>query len=142
MEADLVIQDGLVIPGWELWVTASRSGGPGGQHANKTSSRVSLHWNLVGSTALREFQRARLMGRLRNRLGQDGVLKVTVDDARSQHRNREIARERLVDVIRRGLVVQRTRVATRPTRSSQRRRVDSKKRRGQVKRMRRSPSDD
>ena len=86
---DLSIQKGLVIPGGELTMTTSRSGGPGGQHANKTSSRVTVHWNIADSTVLDERERARLLVRLATQLTSDGVMQVTSSESRSQHQNRD-----------------------------------------------------
>lgn len=138
----LPVRDGVEIPGWELWFTASLSGGPGGQHANKTNSRVSLHWSVLSTTALDERQRYRVMRRLASRIDNDGVLAVHADDTPSQHRNKELARERLAALVADALVVQKRRRATRPSRASQRRRVDTKKKRGALKKQRSERFDD
>ncbi len=127
------VRPGLWIPDHELEESASRSGGPGGQHVNKTSTRITLRWSLVHSTAITEQTRARLITRLRTRLTLDGDLIVVVDSSRSQHQNREEARVRLARIVRDALVVVKPRVDTKPTRSSQRRRVASKKHRSGVK---------
>jgi|MDSW01.1.fsa_nt_gb ribosome-associated protein len=142
MSDELEIQRGVTIPAWELWWTASRSGGPGGQHANKTSSRVTLHWSLTQSSALTPSMKARALRKLRSRLTAQGELLVSVDTTRSQHQNRELARERLAQIIRDALKVAKRRVATKPTKGSQRRRVDAKKARGDTKKMRKKPSMD
>ncbi|TVR05029.1 MAG: aminoacyl-tRNA hydrolase [Deltaproteobacteria bacterium] len=139
MSDDLAINDGLTIPGWELWVTTSRSSGAGGQHVNRTESRVTLHWNLLGSSVLDEGTKARLRQRLSSRLTADGVLQVSAEDERSQHRNRALARERLAEVVREGLKRRRRRVATKPTRGSERRRLKAKRLQGEKKALRRSP---
>jgi ribosome-associated protein len=132
----LPVRDDVEIPGWELWFTASLSGGPGGQHANKTNSRVSLHWSVISTTVLDERQRIRVMRRLASRIDNDGVLAVHADDTPSQHRNKEFARERLAALVADALVVRKRRRATRPSRASQRRRVDAKKKRGALKKQR------
>lgn len=138
----LPVREGIEIPGWELWFTASLSGGPGGQHANKTSSRVSLHWSVISTTALDERQRQRVMRRLASRIDSEGVLVVHADDTPSQHRNKTFARTRLAALVAAALVVQKRRRATRPSRSSQRRRVDAKRRRGALKKQRSERFDD
>lgn len=142
MSEELEIQRGVTIPAWELWWTASRSGGPGGQHANKTSSRVTLHWSLAQSSALTPTMKSRALRKLRSRLTVQGELLISVDTTRSQHQNRELARERLAQIIRDALKVAKRRVATKPTKGSQRRRVDAKKARGDTKKMRKKPSTD
>lgn len=142
MSEELPIQNGVTIPSWELWWTASRSGGPGGQHANKTSSRVTLHWSVVGTAAVTSATKARLIRKLRTRMTAAGEILVSVDTTRSQHQNREIARERLAHMVREALKVQRRRVATKPTKGSERRRVAAKKARGDTKKLRRKPSDE
>ncbi|MCA9544349.1 MAG: aminoacyl-tRNA hydrolase [Myxococcales bacterium] len=130
---DLEVQEGVVIPGWELYFTASRSGGPGGQHANKTSSRVTLHWAIASTTALTEVQRARVMRKLAGRIDDDGVLQISAEDDRSQHRNKALALERLAALVRQALVVPKHRRPTRPTKGSVRRRLDAKKAQGEKK---------
>ncbi len=142
MADDLPVRPGLRIPGAELSFSAARSGGPGGQHANKTSSRVTLRWDVRASVALTGVQRARLLERLATRLDQGQVLAVSVDDSRSQHRNREIARERLAKLVRQALHVPKARRATRPSAGARRRRLESKRQRGAVKKLRRTPPGD
>lgn len=132
---DLEIRPGITIPGSELSESHSRSGGPGGQHVNTTSSRITLRWSIPDS-ALPEAIRQRLVQRLGSRLTTRGELIVHADGHRSQLRNREAARERLAAVVRDALVEQKKRRATRPTRGSQRRRVQAKKQRGERKRLR------
>lgn len=139
MTDDLPIHDTLTLPGWELWVTTSRSSGAGGQHVNRTESRVTLHWNLAGSSVLTDAQRARLLQRLGGRVNADGVLQVSVETHRSQHRNREEARERLQALVVEALQTRRARRATRPTRSSVRRRLEAKRQQGEKKERRRKP---
>jgi len=133
---DLEIRPGLVIPAAELQEAASRSGGPGGQHVNKTSTRVTLRWNALSSESLNETQRRRLQRRLESRLTRSGDLLVHARQQRSRARNRELARERLAELVREGLAAPRKRVATRATRASRQRRLDAKRKRGALKRGR------
>jgi ribosome-associated protein len=133
---DLRVRADLVIPAAELEEAASRSGGPGGQHVNKTSTRVSLRWNVIQSSALSDAQRRRLCSQLESRLTRAGDLVVHAAGTRSQSRNRELARERLVELVVAALARRKPRRPTRPTRASKTRRVDEKTRRGGVKRTR------
>jgi ribosome-associated protein len=139
---DLRVSRGLLIPASELREAASRSSGPGGQHVNKTNTRVTLRWNIQNSDALSERQRARLLERLAHRLTSQGALIVHADQARSRTRNRERALIRLSAIVREGLSVQRPRVATKPSKGARKRRVDQKKRRSSLKGQRRRPSAD
>lgn len=132
----LVVTDSVRVPRHELDVRFSASGGPGGQHANKAATRAELTFDVEVSAAFTEAQR----DRVRSRLGSS--IRIVADDERSQLRNRVLAEERLVAKLREALHVPRRRRPTRPTRGSQRRRVDEKKRRSDVKRNRRRPADD
>lgn len=131
-----------MIPASELREQASRSGGPGGQHVNKTSTRVTLRWSVRESQALSPAQRARLIARLGARLTRAGELVVHAGRQRSRARNRQAARERLVELVRGALARRRPRVATRASRGIRERGVAEKRRRGAVKRQRRRPSDE
>jgi ribosome-associated protein len=122
------------IPLSEIEMRTSRSGGPGGQHANVTASRVEAVLDVASSPSLTEAQRNRVMARLGPRLT------AVAQDTRSQARNRDLALERLRSRLAGALAVQRPRKGTRPTRASKERRLGSKKRRGEVKRARRRPS--
>jgi ribosome-associated protein len=132
----LVVSDTVRIPRHELAVTFSASGGPGGQHANKASTRVEVVLDVGSSSAFTLAQRERVVARL------GPVVRVVADDERSQLRNRALAEERLVAKLRTALYVPRSRRPTRPTRGSQRRRVEAKKQRGETKRYRRPPGTD
>jgi ribosome-associated protein len=134
----LAVNESLAIPRTELDVRVSRSSGAGGQHVNKTSSRVEIFWNVVGSRALSEEQRTRLMEKLASKLTTEGSIRVVASDMRSQSRNRELAEERLADLVRRALVIPRKRRATKPTRAAKEARLDSKKRHSTKKRDRRN----
>ena len=133
----LAVNESLSIPRTELDVRVSRSSGAGGQHVNKTSSRVEIFWNIVGSRAVSEEQRTRLREKLASKLTTEGSIRVVASDMRSQSRNRELAEERLADLVRRALVVPRKRRATKPTRAAKEARLDSKKRHSTKKRDRR-----
>jgi len=130
----------LEIDEQELEVLTTTSRGPGGQHVNRSETRVVLRWNVLESESLTEEQRARLLDRLGSRISREGVLQVAAEDHRSQTRNRELARERLAELVAAALKRERPRRATKPTRASQKRRVDDKKKRGAIKDRRRKPS--
>src|SRR5689334_12679949 len=132
----------LRLPLAELEFRATRSGGPGGQHVNTSSTRVEVWWDVGASPSLSEEQRARLMTRLANRLDNSGRLRLVSSTSRSQLRNREDVTERLREVVARALEVPRQRRRTKPTRSSKLARVEAKRRRSAVKRERRPPRDD
>ena len=140
-QPDLEVGGGVVIPAKELHQQASRSGGPGGQHVNKTSTRVTLRWNVRDSDVLDDRQRERLLIRLGSRLTRSGELVVHVDGHRSRMRNMEDARARLAEAVATGLEVPLSRRPTRPTRAARERRIDDKRRRGSLKRIRGSQDD-
>jgi ribosome-associated protein len=132
----LVVTRSVRIPRRELSVSFSTSGGPGGQHANKAATRVELRFDVESSSALGPVQRQRVIDRL------GPVVRVVVDDERSQHRNRAIAERRLVALLQRALRVERPRRPTAPTAGSKQRRRESKARRSELKRQRRRPPQD
>ncbi|PIE22056.1 MAG: aminoacyl-tRNA hydrolase [Planctomycetota bacterium] len=132
----------LAIPEEELRYQAVRSSGPGGQHVNKTSTKVELRWNILESQALGEEQRQRLLEKLASRLDQSGELRLTCDETRSQTRNRDIVRARLQRIVDEALKVPKKRRKTKASRAAKRRRLDEKNRRGQVKQLRRRPGRD
>lgn len=139
MSGDLFVRRGLTIPAHELVEQVSHAGGPGGQHVNKTASRITLRWCISKSGVLGDTWRERLLAKFASRLTKDGELLVHADDHRSQHQNREAARARLAELVDEGLKVPKKRRATKPTAGSRRRRLDAKKRRGDVKRGRKRP---
>jgi len=138
----LAVNESLSIPRNELDVRVSRSSGAGGQHVNKTSSRVEIFWNVLASRALSEEQRARLQEKLGPRLTTEGSIRVVASDMRSQSRNRDLAEERLAELVRRALVVPKKRKATKPTRAAKEARLEAKKRHSHKKRERRDASFD
>ncbi len=137
----LEVNDSLWIPRAELAYRASRSGGPGGQHVNTSSTRVEVTWDVGASPSLNEEQRARLREKLANRISGEGVLQLAASDHRSQHQNKEAVTGRLVELVRQALVIPRARRKTRPTRASREARLHAKKRRSETKRLRGSIED-
>jgi ribosome-associated protein len=136
----LPVNDTLSIPRNELDVRVSRASGAGGQHVNKTSSRVEIFWNVVGSRALTEEQRSRLTQKLASRLTSEGSIRVVASDMRSQSRNRDLAEGRLADLVRQALIIPKKRRATKPTRAAKEARLEAKKRHSTKKRDRRTTS--
>jgi ribosome-associated protein len=123
----------VVLPLTEVELQVSRSSGPGGQHAQKSETRVVAVFDVEGSSALTETQKRRVVARA------GPVLRAVAQDERSQARNRELALERLVTALREALRVPRKRKPTKPTAASRKRRLEQKRRRGEVKRLRRPP---
>jgi ribosome-associated protein len=129
----LPVNRSVRIPRNELQFSFSASGGPGGQHANRSNTRVELRFDIDSSTAFGPVQRQRLL----ERLGPE--IRIVADDERSQLRNRSLAEQRLAERIREALHVERPRRATKPTKASRERRKESKQRRSDIKRTRRKP---
>ncbi len=137
MERDLIrVTRSVLLPLSEIKLRVSRSSGPGGQHAQKSSTRVEAVFDVEASSALTDTQKRRVVTRA------GPVLRAVAQDERSQARNRELAVERLVEKLRAALAVPRRRVATKPSPASRERRLAEKRRRGEKKRLRRSPADD
>ncbi len=132
----LTISRTLTLPESELVERFLRADGPGGQHVNRTESAVELRFDVAHSPTLPEPLRERLLARRDRRLTDEGVLVIQARRFRDQGRNREDARERLVEIIRGTLVVPKKRVATKPTRASQERRLVGKQQRGKLKQAR------
>ncbi|MGH7517009.1 MAG: alternative ribosome rescue aminoacyl-tRNA hydrolase ArfB [Gemmatimonadales bacterium] len=130
------------VPASELEYRASRSGGPGGQHVNTSSTRVELVWDIVATTALDDAQRALVVARLGPRIDTAGRLRLVSGGSRSQLRNREAVTERLRRLVAEALVPPRPRKRTKPTAAAKARRLDAKRRRGALKRTRRARPDD
>jgi ribosome-associated protein len=135
----LEVSPTLRVPLAELEYRATRSGGPGGQHVNTSSTRVEVSWDVAGSPALSEEQRQRLLVRLASRLDGTGRLRLVSSTTRSQLRNREEVTERLRQIVADGLVVPKVRKRTKPSRAAKAARLESKRKRSATKRDRRRP---
>jgi ribosome-associated protein len=138
----LEITSDLLLPLAELDFRATRSGGPGGQHVNTSSTRIELWWDIRASPALTEAQRNRLLSRLATRLDSEGRLRIVASESRSQLRNREAATARLREVVAAALAVAKPRKRTRPSRAAKAARLEAKRRRSATKRERRTPRHD
>ena len=132
----LHVTDDITIADWEMTESFSRSSGPGGQNVNKVSTAVELRFEAERSPNLPEAVKTRLKRLAGRRWTTDGAILIRVEDTRSQARNREIAQERLAELIRKALVAPKRRIPTRPTAGSKRRRLAAKATRGAVKALR------
>jgi ribosome-associated protein len=135
----LEITPELRIPLSELDYRASRSGGPGGQHVNTSSTRIELWWDAAGSPSLTEEQRSQLIHRLGSRLDTGGRLRLVSSGSRSQLRNREDVTDRFRSTIAAALVVRKKRKVTKPSRAAKAARLEAKRRRSSTKQRRRAP---
>jgi ribosome-associated protein len=138
----LEISPDLRLPRSELEYRASRSGGPGGQHVNTSSTRIEVWWDVAGSPSLTPEQRDSLLQRLQSRLDTAGRLRLVSSGSRSQLRNREDVTERLQSVIAAALAPRKERKPTRPSRAAKAARLEAKRRRSARKQRRRSPPTD
>jgi ribosome-associated protein len=130
------VMDGVLIPENEVRITASRSGGPGGQNVNKVSSKVTLSFDVRGSAVLSEEQKRKIMGRLATRISKEGILQVVSQRTRSQELNRLDALARFSELLRRVLTPQVPRIKTRVSEAAKRRRVDEKRKHSLTKQKR------
>ena len=136
---DLRITDTVTIPMTELQFHFSRSGGPGGQHVNRTATQVELTFDVQGTTSLNEAQRARVLSKLKSAIDSRGVLHLTCQTTRSQSRNRAEVIERFQRLLRQALHVPKPRRPTQPGRAAAERRLQAKRRAGLLKQERRRP---
>jgi ribosome-associated protein len=132
----LEINKHLTLPEQELTFTASRSSGPGGQHVNKSNTRVTLSFDVGQSPFLSGEQREKIMSKLEHRISKEGVLQISVQDARSQRANREIAVQRFVDLLRNALKERPPRKRKKMSRAAHQRRLDRKRRQSEKKETR------
>jgi ribosome-associated protein len=132
----LLVRPGLEIPDSDLEVAFVRSSGPGGQNVNKVASAVQLRFALARNATLHEDVKTRLRALAGQRLTDAGELLIVARESRSQEQNRRLAEQRLLELVRRALVVPRKRHATKPTRASRERRLDTKSRSQKTKRLR------
>jgi len=123
----------------ELEFSAVRSGGPGGQHANKVSSKVVLFFDIKNSQALSEHEKERLLDKLSSKLNKKDQLMLTCDESRSQHKNKQIAINRLLVLLESGLKIDKKRIPTKVKRSEKARRLEAKKKRSHKKTLRQKP---
>ena len=135
-EQEIRVTRSVSLPLSEIELRVSRSSGPGGQHAQKSSTRVEALLDVEASSALTDLQKRRVIERA------GPVIRAVAQDERSQLRNRELAIERLIEKLREALAVPRTRVPTAPTRSASERRLEGKRQRSRTKQLRRPPSED
>jgi ribosome-associated protein len=140
--AAIPINRSVTVDDGELDFTFARSGGPGGQHANTSSTKVELRWDVDASPALTEHQRELVRTRLANRINSDGVLVLQSSEYRSQTRNREAVIARFTALLADALRVQTSRRPTKPTRAARQRRLEAKRRRADTKALRRPPPTD
>lgn len=136
MKNDLPVKNGIIIPGNEIEISTSKSSGPGGQHVNKTDTRITVHWNIKKTTALNEEQKKRVIQNLQTQLTKDGVLIINCNASRSQLQNKQIALERFAKKITLALYIPKKRMATRIPKKSKESRLKTKKRQSEIKKMR------
>lgn len=135
---DLVINSTITIPAHELEISASKAGGPGGQHVNKTSSRITVRWHIGNSQGVPPHLKERLLSKLSHRISTDGYISVHSSKSRSQHSNKEHALAVLTSVIRSALLVPKKRIATRQSTAHHEARLHHKGVRSSVKKQRSS----
>jgi ribosome-associated protein len=142
MKDNLSIKNGISIPDNELEITASRSGGPGGQHVNKSDTRITVRWNIKKTVALNEKQKERVLENLQSRVTSDGDFIIHSSESRSQKQNKESALARLAKEIRKALYVPKKRMKTRVPKSAKESRLREKTHKSKTKKLRSKKSED
>lgn len=137
MSDGIHVKNGIVIPLHEIEITASRAGGPGGQHVNKTSTRITVRWNVKTTQALSDEQKQRVLEKLAPSLTTEGDLIVHASSSRSQEQNKHAALELLAQKVRHALIVPKKRMKSGIPKGAKEKRLKSKKIRSEVKKMRR-----
>jgi ribosome-associated protein len=138
----IVLSHSLKIPIAELQFKTSRSGGPGGQNVNKLETRVEVLFDVAKSPSIPDHIRQRLLNNLASQLDSSGILHVVVQDTRSQWKNKQLAIVRLTETLKSAMIVRKKRIATKPTHTAREVRLQTKKARSQIKRMRKAPLDE
>lgn len=136
MAQDIYIQNGISIPEHELEISTSKSGGAGGQHVNKTETRITIRWNVLRTAALNEEQKALVLQNLQSRLTAEGDLIIHNSESRSQAQNKRMALANLAQELRQALYVPKKRTATRVSKAVKEKRFKEKTHRGHIKKMR------
>lgn len=136
MSSDIFMQEEIIIPEHELEISTSRSGGAGGQHVNKTESKVTVRWNIKTSNAITDEQKARIIKNLGTRLTEDGDFIIHSSESRSQQHNRMAALKRLEKEIKKALHVPKKRMKTRVSKQAKEARLQEKKYRSSIKKLR------
>jgi len=142
MKTDVVVKNGIVIPAHEIEITASRAGGPGGQHVNKTDTRITVRWNVKTTKALNEIQKERVLKNLEAKLTTEGDLIIHSSASRSQAQNKKEALARLAKEIKKALHVPKKRMKTRVPKAVKEARLREKAHRAKLKKARSKKFDD
>ncbi|MGE0207217.1 MAG: alternative ribosome rescue aminoacyl-tRNA hydrolase ArfB [Candidatus Babeliales bacterium] len=133
---DIIVKNGIIIPAHELTITASRAGGPGGQHVNKTSTKITVRWQVKETRALTEEQKQHVLEKLQNHISADGDLIVHSSASRSQQHNKKSALEQLGRLVAQALHVPKKRKKSELSEEQKKKRLEEKKRRSFTKKMR------
>jgi len=139
---DIHVKNGITIPYHELEIMASRSGGPGGQHVNKTETRITIRWNVKETSAFSAPLKERVLKNLGSRLTTDGYLIIHNSESRSQLQNKKNALAHLAAIVRKALLIPKKRIKTKIPKKEKEKRLQEKKRRGDIKKMRRKKFDE